>query len=384
MTIKLLAQVGLASSFFVLAACHREPTEPRAANKTMVPVHVTTLSESVTPVSYDASGTVRAKVTSTLSTKVMGTVASVNVNAGDAVEAGQVLLILDSKDLDAQLESAQAAERGAKSSLAEAESAVTSAKSNADLAEVTFQRMRTLYDQRSISNQEFDEATAKVKAARASYEMAVAKRRQAESAIAQSAAGLRAAGVNKEYSRIVAPFAGVITDKTAEPGTLAVPGSPLLSIERRGSYRFEASVEESRLSLIHIKQKVQVDVDGVSEPLTGVVSEVAPTVDPSSRSYIVKIDLQNNSHLRSGLFGRAHFATGDTKGIMIPADAIRTNGQLESALVNESGVARIRILTTGQKLGRQVAVLSGLSPGDQVIYPVPVGLVDGSPIEVLQ
>jgi RND family efflux transporter MFP subunit len=381
---KLLAQAALASSLFVLGGCHREPAEARAENKAAVPVHVITLSESVTPVLYDASGTVRAKVTSTLSTKVMGTVMSVNVNAGDTVGAGQVLLVLESKDLDAQLENAEAAQQGAQSSLAEAESAITSAKSNADLADVTFQRMKTLYDQRSISNQEFDEASAKVKAARASYEMAVAKRRQAESAIAQSNAGLRVAGINKGYSQIAAPFAGVVTEKKVEPGTLAVPGSPLLSIERRGSYRFEASVEESHLSLIRFGQKVEVDIDGVMEPLTGVVSEVAPTVDPSSRTYIVKIDLQNKNSLRSGLFGQAQFRTGDTKAIIIPADAERTNGQLDSALVNESGVARTRILTTGQKVGGQVAILSGLSPGDQLIYPVPAGLVDGSPIEVRQ
>jgi RND family efflux transporter MFP subunit len=381
---KLLAQVCLASSLFVVAACHREPADPRAVNKTTVPVHARTVSESLTPVLYDAAGTVRAKVTSALSTKIMGTVVSVTVHAGDKVGAGQVLLVLDSKDLDAQFESAQAAEQGARSSLAEAESAISSARSNADLAEVTFQRMKTLYDQRSISNQEFDEATAKVKTARASYEMAMAKRQQAESAIAQSNAGLRVAGVNKGYSRIVAPFAGVITDKNVEPGTLAVPGTPLLSIERLGSYRFEAAVEESHLSSIHLKQKVEVDIDGLTEPLTGVVSEVAPTVDPSSRTYIVKMDLQNKSSLRSGLFGRAQFATGDTKAIMIPADAVRTNGQLDSALVNESGVARIRILTTGQKLGGRVTVLSGLEAGDQLIYPVPPGLADGSPVEVRQ
>jgi RND family efflux transporter MFP subunit len=381
---KLLAQVGVASSLFVMAACHRESDEARAVNKTMIPVHVTTVSESVTPVLYDATGTVRAKVTSALSTKMMGTVVSVNVNAGDAVSAGQVLVVLDSKDLDAQFESAEAAEQGARSSAAEAESAITSARSNADLAEVTFQRMKTLYDQRSISNQEFDEATARVKAARASYEMAVAKRRQAESAIAQSDASLRVAGVNKGYSRIVAPFPGVITEKNIEPGTLAVPGSPLLSIERRGSYRFEASVEESRLSLIRLGQKVEVDIDGPTKPLTGVVSEIAPTVDPSSRTYVVKIDLQNETSLRSGLFGRAQFPTGDTKAIMIPADAVRTNGQLDAALVNESGVARTRILTTGQKVGGRVAILSGLSPGDELIYPVPAGLADGSRIEVRQ
>lgn len=384
MNIQLLTSMVLTSSLFLLAGCQQQPSQRSPTSRSAVPVHVMKVSESAMPALYDATGTVRAKTTSVLSSNVMGTVTSVSVNAGDAVKAGQVLVVLDSKDMDAQFESAQAGQQGAQSSLAEAESAITSAKSNTELAQVTFQRMKTLYDQRSISNQEFDEANAKLKAAQASYEMAVAKRAQAQSAIAQSNAALRVAGVNKGYARIVAPFAGTITQKNVEPGSLAVPGSPLLSIERTGWYRLEASVEESKLPFIHVGQKIDVDVDALGHAVTGTVSEVAPTLDPATRTYIVKIDLQNNRSLRSGLFGRAHFRTGDANALVIPAGAVNRNGQLQSVMLAESGVARLRIITTGEAQGSGMTVLSGLEPGDQLIDPLPAGLVDGSPVEVRQ
>ena len=241
------------------------------------------VTESNIPALYVAPGTVRAKTTSALSSKVMGTVLTVNVHAGDRVSAGQVLVVLDSRDLDAQVDSARAAQEGAQSSLAEADSEIASAKANLELAEVTFQRMKTLYDQRSLSNQEFDQANARVKAARASFDMAHAKRRQGESAITQSQASLRSAGIKRDYSRIVAPFSGLVIERNAEPGTLAVPGNPLLTIERQDSYRLEAAVTESKSAFIHaMAKKVDVIVDGISGHIGGVVSEIGPTLDPEN------------------------------------------------------------------------------------------------------
>ena len=111
-----------------------------------------------------------------------------------------------------------------------------------------------------------------------------------------------------------------------------------------------------------------------------------PTVDPTSRSYVVKIDLPPTgeagrprpcSALRSGMFGRATFAQGDRNVIAIPAAAIRENGQLQSVFVAEGGRAHVRMITTGERRGADVAVLSGLQPGEKVVTPVPQLLADG-------
>jgi RND family efflux transporter MFP subunit len=242
--------------------------------------------------------------------------------------------------------------------------------------------MQELWDKKSISNQEFDEASAKLKAAQAAYGMARARRGQLDAQAARVQQEVRATEVSRSYAEITAPFAGVVTAKSVDPGTLALPGVPLLTIEREGAYRLEASVEESHLSAIRVGQPVAVTLDGIGRPLEAQVSEIVPAVDPASRSYTVKIDLPTMPALRSGAFGRAAFSLGSRSPLTIPAGAVTENGQLQSVLVAENGVAHIRLIATGQKSKDQVEVLSGLTAGETLIYPVPPGLTDGAPVEV--
>jgi RND family efflux transporter MFP subunit len=311
----------------------------------------------------------------------MGYVREVNVQAGDRVREGQLLVTLDARDLDVNSRRAEAALIEIRSSAPEADSAVAAAKANLDLAQATFKRMQDLFSKKSISNQEFDEASAKLKAAQAAHEMAQARRVQLDAQAARVQQEVRATEVARSYAEISAPFAGVVTAKSADPGALALPGAPLLTIEREGAYRLEASVEESRLSAIRVGQAVSVTLDGVDHTLEARVSEIVPAVDAASRSYTVKIDLPSAPALRSGVFGRASFHLGSRPTLTIPAAAVSERGQLQSVLVAESGVARIRMITAGQKSKDQVEVLSGLTVGEKVIFPIPLGLADGARVE---
>jgi RND family efflux transporter MFP subunit len=365
-----------------LAACSKTRKSNAVPARTAVPVTTLTVAPSEIPSLYTVSGTVRAKTVSTLSSKVLASVRSVRVREGDRVRAGQVLVTLDSEDLDARYNQAQSAHQESVSALPEAESAISEAKANLDLAEVTFRRMQDLYAKRSISDQEFDEATAKIKSVRAGYSIALARNAQVKNRMAQAEAALRSAAVNQNYSRIVAPFSGVVSAKNVDPGVLAVPGAPLLTLEGAGNYRFEAPVEESRLSSIRLGEKSSIALDALDCKVDGRVSEVAPVVDVGSRSYMVKIDLPAIPKLRSGLFGRASFESRPQKMIAIPAAAISRNGQLESVFVVEQGVVELRLITAGRNWGGRAEILSGLHPGDQLIYPVPAGLREGKPVEV--
>jgi len=289
---------------------------------------------------------------------------------------------LDARDLDVNSRRAEAALDEVRSSVPEAESAVTAAKVNLDLAQITFNRMQELWNKRSISNQEFDESSSKLKAAQAAYEMARARRAQLETRTARVQQDVRATEVARSYAEITAPFAGVVTAKSVDPGALAVPGAPLLTIEREGAYRLEASVEESRLSAIRVGQPVSVKLDGGDRTIDARVSEIVPVVDAASRSYTVKIDLPAVPSLRSGAFGRASFSLGNRSALTIPAGAVTERGQLQSVLVVENGAAHTRLITTGQKSKDQVEVLSGLAAGEMVILPIPPGLSDGGAVEI--
>ena len=148
------------------------------------------------------------------------------------------------------------------------------------------------------------------------------RRAQLDAQAARVQQDVRATEVTRSYAEITAPFAGVVTAKSVDPGTLAVPGTPLLTIEREGAYRLEASVEESHLAAIRVGQPVSVTLDGIDRTLDARVSEIVPAVDAASRSYTVKIDLPAVPALRSGAFGRAAFSVGSRSPLTIPAAAV--------------------------------------------------------------
>ncbi len=331
-----------------LSACssQREPHKAAAAEPAPVPVKVVQATDTEWPNTYEAPGTVKARVTTTLSSRVMGYVREVRVNPGDRVSAGQLVVTLDARDLDSSLAQARAAEQEARNGIPEADNGIAGAKAQLELAQTTFRRMEDLFQKKSISHQEFDEARARLQTAEAGYRMALSRRTQLDSKIAQVKQAVESAAVMHSYSELRAPFAGVVTEKRVEPGQMATPGAPLLTIEQSGAFRLEAPVEESLLSEIKLGQNVSVAFDASDRTLSAKVSEIVPAVDPGSRAFLVKATLPNDPILRTGLFGRLRIARGSRHALSIPSAAIIQRGELQSVLAVEGGIARLRMITT--------------------------------------
>jgi RND family efflux transporter MFP subunit len=377
----------LAIPVLLLTSCGSEPTR-RAAQPQTPPVAVRTAAVSTEdwPASYEATGTVRARTTATISSKVTGYVQAVTVQVGDHVREGQPLITLDARDLDVSMRRAEAGRAEVESAIPELENATAAAKANLDLAQTTFKRMEELAAKKSISNQEMDEASARLKAAQANYEMTRSRRAQVNSRMAVVDQEVRAAGIMRDYAKLAAPFSGVVITRTVEPGNLATPGAPLLTIEQDGLYRLEASVDESKLASVRVGQVVEAAIDaaaGDTHPkLKARVSEIVPSVDAQSRTYVVKLDLPAMPQLRTGTFGRAIFPLGMQKVVAIPVAALLERGQLQSVFVVEDGVAHTRLVTAGRRTQDAVEVLSGLNAGEKIVLPLPPGLQDGARVEV--
>jgi RND family efflux transporter MFP subunit len=373
----------LPAAVVVMASCGGEPPR-RAAQPQGAPVAVRTAAVAAAdwPASYQATGTVRARVTAAIASKVMAYVEQVNVHVGDHVREGQPLINLDARDLESGVRLAEAGRAEVESAIPEAENATAAAKANLDLAQSTFRRMEELAAKKSISSQEFDEASARLKAAQANYDMARARRTQLNSKMAQAEQEVRAAGIQRDYAKLEAPFSGVVITRTAEPGNLATPGAPLLTVEQDGLYRLEASVDESKLAAVRVGQEVEAVIE--ASAVNARVSEIVPAVDAASRTYIVKLDLPPSPQWRTGMFGRAIFPLGMGKVVAVPAAALMERGQLQSVFVVEEGVAHARLVTTGRRSGNAAEVLSGLNAGEAIASPVPPGLRDGARVEVRQ
>ncbi len=376
----------LSAPLLLLGACSskEEPAQKAKGAADTAPVAVTARVPELLAWSMDreAIGTVRARRSVPVSARLMAYVREVRFQTGDVVSAGQTLVILDAQDLDVARRQAEAAQREAVSGAAEVDSAINAAKAQLELAKVTFRRVQELHDKKSVSSQEFDEAQARLRLAEAQVEAAAAKRKQVEARQAQALEAVHTVDVNRGYTTVTAPFAGVVMEKRVEPGQLATPGTPLAILDQAGGYRLEAPVEESLLPSLRRGQKVDVNLDALAREVQGVIGEIVPSVDAASRTITVKVDLPAIPGLRSGMSGRLRYSGGESQVMAVPAAAVRREGSLELVLVAEQSVARSRMVTSGERRGDLIQILTGLSSKDLVIQPGGTPVRDGMRVEV--
>jgi RND family efflux transporter MFP subunit len=338
-----------------LASCAKDQRVVASTPETVRNLPIITAQTSELPDLLEAVGTVQAAQTSLLASQVMGTILEIRVREGDRVQRGQVVAVIDDAQPRAALERAAAAR-------AAAQQEVTATDSDLTLAESTLKRYQILYEQRIVSSQEFDEIKARQQSAHARRDLARARLEQANAEMTQAQTTL-------DYTRIGAPFDAVVTEKRADPGTLALPGMPIFTVEDVHRYRLEATVNESDLRYLRLGQQVPVMIEALDHAeMKARVAQIVPAADSASRSFLVKIELPPDARLRSGLFGRAQFARGDRQSLVIPRTAVVVRGQLQGVFVlDQNQVASLRYIATGKSSATNVEVLSGLQRGDRVV-----------------
>lgn len=387
--------VACAAVLFLLSSCSKKPDASQSAPMVRE-AKIETVKQAEVGDYYEAVGTVRAKDSSVIAARIMGNVVAVHAREGDRVRTGQLLIEIENRDAGIQIEKAQARVRETLDSLDEversiraAESAYAAAQANQTLARTTFNRYQKLFDRHSVSPQEFDEVRAKNEVANAERDRAErmlqaerARRKQMAARIDQAKADVANARLYAGYSRLTSPINGIVVSKQTEIGSLASPGMPLLTIENNSHYQLEVSVEESQLSKISRNDAARVEIAALGDTqLTSSVEEIVPAADPSTRSYIVRLGLPDLAlgQMRSGLYGKAQFVTGERQALAIPQEAISQRGQLVSVfVVDQSGVARLRLIKTGKRFGSLVEVLSGLDSGEQIVVNNVGSIQDGT------
>ena len=392
---RIILTVGGMALLLLATSCAKKP-----GTSQQTPVVQGAKIETVQPSSvddyYEAVGTVRARNSSVVAARIMGSIVALHVREGDTVRAGQTLIEIESREAGIQVQKAQAGVRESQEALEEvdrniraAESTREAALANEKLANTTFNRYQTLFARRSVSPQEFDEVRTKLEVASAErdrsdklLQVAKARRKQVLARIDQAKADVSNARVYVGYAKLTAPINGIVVSKQTDVGYLATPGTPLLTIEDNSRYQLEVAVEESRLGTIHLHDQAQLQIEALGNTeLIGSVAEIVPASDPNSRSYIVKVSVANigGAQLRSGLYGKARFISGQRQALAIPKTAISQRGQLTGVfVVDQSGLARLRLIKTGRAFGDNVEILSGLNGGEQIVIEGPATMQDGT------
>ena len=353
-----LAVAGIAISLLAglsLAGCSGERQSANATPETISNVSIISAQSTNIPDVVHAVGTLRAAETSQLASQMMGNIVEIRAREGDRVQRGQVLAVIDDAQPRAAFDRAMAADQAAQQE-------ITATESDFTLADATLKRYETLFDKKSVSPQEFDEVKARYQATQARCELARAGRGQAKAALQQARTAL-------SYAHIVAPFDGLVTEKKADVGTLAIPGMPIFTVEDLRRYRLEATVNETDLRYVRHGEQVPVLIDALGDrELKGKVLEIVPTADPASRSFLVRVELPFHPALSSGLFGRVQFARGERSVLLIPRSAVVERGQLQGIYVlDHNRIAGLRYITLGKQSAAQVEVLAGLQQGETLI-----------------
>jgi len=377
--------VAAAGILFVTLGCSEkiEPGHSTLPSGPPVQAAIAAAQVGPWPLIFEAVGTVKAETASTVSAKLMGTVTSVAVKEGDRVRRGGVLLTIDERQVSAQRQQAEAAFAEARQAEQAAAAAAEAAAAGAALAAATHQRYRMMLAQESVSRQEFDEVDARFRQARAALAQSEEMQKAAGQRARQAEAALAAARVSAADAVLTAAFDGIVTAKMVDPGDLAVPGKPLLSLEKAGGHRVDLRLPEAYVRSVRPGQAVSVRVEGPAPvAMEGVIDVVAPAADPGSRSFLVQVRLPAAGDVRSGMFARVGLTVGEEQLMTIPASALVRQGQLTGLfLVTSDDIARYRLIRTGRHLGDRIEVLSGLSEGSRFVVNPPAGLVDGARVE---
>lgn len=329
-----------------IAAGAESPTaggaRPVGPDVTLVPARVRRV-----PTVESAVGTIRAVHESAIASKLLARVVEVNVQAGQEVHAGQVLVRLDDTDLQAQRR--------------QAEAGVAAAQAARNQAQIEYDRVRDLFERAHASKTEFDQAETALKTA-------TAEQQRAEQALAQVEAVL-------EYATIRSPMDGKVVDKLVEVGDTARPGQTLLTLYDPTRMQLVANVRESLTQRLGVGQIIGVQIDAIAKTCAGQISEIVPQAEAASRTFAVKVTGPCPPGVYSGMFGRLLIPLDEQDVLVIPRAAVRRVGQLDTIDVAEptpqGPVLRRRVVQLGKPYDDEVEVLSGLRADEQVAVGLP-------------
>ncbi len=301
---------------------------------------------------------------------------------GDHVKRGQLLAVLDDRSAQAQMKGAEAGVNEAIQGEAEVDQALKAATADRQFAEATFNRYKELLAKNSLSRQEFDGAEARFQAALANERAMEAKKQQVLARQQQARSQQDSARTYLSFSRIVSPIDGIVTAKSVDAGTVVMPGTPVLTVEDTARYRLEASLPEEYLP--SAKAGASVSVSTGHGQFEGRVVEVVPAADVTSHTFLVKIDLPQGCHCRSGEYGQASFPIGEANSLAVPSSAVLDHGELQGIfVVAADGHVEYRLVKTGKTFGNRVEILSGLAAGERIAISQIDRLRDGARVEGL-
>jgi RND family efflux transporter MFP subunit len=313
-----------------------------------------------------------------LHAKVAGYIKNINVDIGDRVRTGQVLAVLEIPELTAQLQAAEAGVRHSQEEITRAQNEVSRAEADQTAVHAASVRLQKAAEAKPglIAQQELDDATSKNLAGAAQVDAAKSGLAAARQQLEESQAEREHYAALSEYSRITAPFDGVVTWRYADTGALIQAGTsnqasmPVVKLSQVNLLRLRIPVPESLAAAVHDGDPADILVQATHQRLTGKVIRSTDSLDRSTRTMQVEIDVPNPKYeLSPGMYADVTLRVqNDAHALTLPLQAVNRGADKTTVLlVNAQDHVEERQIQTGIEGANRIQVLSGLNEGDQVI-----------------
>ncbi|HTC66676.1 MAG TPA: efflux RND transporter periplasmic adaptor subunit [Candidatus Acidoferrum sp.] len=311
--------------------------------------------------------------------KVAGYIRNINVDVGDHVKEGQVIAVLEVPELAAELSGADAAVRRSQEEIRRAQSDVNRAQSAHAAAHSGYARLKLASDARAglVAQQEIDDSQAKDLEAEAQVSSAEAQLSAARQQLEVAQANQKQYNALANYSRITAPFAGVITARLADTGALIQGGTsassgvgPVVRLAEVSKLRLVLPVPESVVAQIHLGDPVKAHIDALNQDFEGKVSRFSDSLDRQTRTMETEIDFPNkDGRLIPGMYAEAILSLAkNANELCIPLEAVaRNNNEATVLVVNKNNEIEERKIKLGFEGESYVQVLGGVAEGDRVV-----------------
>ena len=318
----------------LLGGCGSHEGDGETAAPPTVEVRTSAVESSVHEVHQWLPGTVHPSDRAVVAARLMATVEEVAFEIGQHVAEGDFLIGLRADEVDARVAQARAA-------LAQVERNLARERSLLERKATTPETVRTLEDE-----------------------------------LEKARAALAEAETMLSYTRVTAPFNGIITSKKIRRGDLARPGMPLLTLEGAGDFEVHVQVPDS-LSGMEQGARIAIELNG--RRTSAELTEWSPAADPASRTRLAKLTLPESTGARSGQYVRVYWPAGETESVWIPDAALSPFGQMERVYVFDGRAVHLRLVKSGLREEGRIQIRSGLRAGERVVLDPAPTLRDGQP-----
>jgi len=405
---KMCSCVVLLSVFLFLPACSKEPSE----KEPVVPVQLAVVEKKNIEQTVCAEAILFPLSQSAIVPKISAPVKTFYVQRGSAVHEGQLLAVLENRDLTAAAQDTKGSYDQAEAvyeistasdlpqEVQKAELDMQAAKKLLDAQQKVYDSRQELFQQGALPRKELDQSGVDLTQARNQYEMAqqhldallaVGKQNTVKSAAGQleSAKGkYMGAEAQLSYSEIRSPINGVIADRPLFPGEMATTGTPLVTVMDISKVIARAHIPQPEAALLKLGNPATISAPGEEEPVQGKVTIISPALDPNSTTVEIWIQAKNPAqHLKPGTSVRVSMlAKTVPDALVIPASSLLTAEDSKTSVMvaGSDGRAHQRKVKAGIREGNEVQIVDGLQAGERVVSTAAYGLPDNTKITVEQ